>query len=432
MSTHQQTPDAQYYIYSGLHQAFTQQSQLAATTDGTPTIPRASLQYWLKRKLHAMRLNRLGDDQFGLAVTHYLTGKQMEYRDLIKDPHYRTDWLHSCSNEIGRLAQGVGGRVKGTDTCFFIHKHQVPRGRTVTFARFVCTIRPEKSEPNRTRITACGNFIHDYPGDTSTETASIETIKIHWNSVLATKAARYMAMDISNMYLNTPLDRYEYLKIKLTELSQEIIDEYKLLDKVAKDGFVYIEIRRAMYGLKQSGKLANIELKAVLAKAGYHPTEHTPGLYTHKTRPISFTLVVDDFGVKYVNKEDALHLENTIKAHYPMKSDWSGNRYIGIDLDWNYTERTLKTSMTDYVKRALLQFQHKPKKKHQASPSPFTPPDYGAKVQMTKIDTTAPMSKQQKKFLQQVTGKFLYLARAVDDTTMHALNDLATQINKGT
>jgi len=87
-----------------------------------------------------------------------------------------------------------------------------------------------------------------------------------------------------------------------------------------------------MYGLKQSGMLANKELKKVLAKAGYFPSTHTPGLFVHKTRPISFTLVVDDFGVKYINKADALHLEKTIRDHYPMKSDWTGDRYIGIDL----------------------------------------------------------------------------------------------------
>ena len=75
-----------------------------------------------------------------------------------------------------------------------------------------------------------------------------------------------MGMDISNMYLNTPLERYEYMRMKLTDIPQEVIDEYKLKDKVAADGFVYIEIRRAMYGLKQAGKLANDQLQKVLLK----------------------------------------------------------------------------------------------------------------------------------------------------------------------
>ena len=95
------------------------------------------------------------------------------------------------------------------------------------------------------------------------------------------------------------------------------------MDFVAADGYVYIEIRRTMYGLRQSGRLTNIELEKVIGAQGYYPSKYTPGLYLHKTRPISFTLVVDDFGVKYVNKEDALHLEKTLQDHYPMKSDFA-------------------------------------------------------------------------------------------------------------
>ena len=64
-----------------------------------------------------------------------------------------------------------------------------------------------------------------------------------------------------------------------------------------------------MYSLKQSGMLANKEFKKVLAKAGYFPSQHTAGLFVHKTRPISFTLVVNNFGVKYINKANDLHLE---------------------------------------------------------------------------------------------------------------------------
>ena len=112
---------------------------------------------------------------------------------------------------------------------------------------------------------------------------------------------------------------------------------------------------------------------------GYFPSKYTPGLYLHKTRPISFTLVVDDFGVKYVNKEGALHLEKTLQDHYPMKSDWKGERYIGIDLKWDYEQCTLATSMDGYVKKALLQFQHKMPKQTYSAPLKYNIPQYGAK-----------------------------------------------------
>ena len=88
-----------------------------------------------------------------------------------------------------------------------------------------------------------------------------------------------MGMDISNMYLNTPLDRFEYMRIYISKIPQEIIDEYNLMDLVEPDGCVYIEIQHAMYGLHQSGRLTNNELEEVLGAQGYYPSKYTLVLY---------------------------------------------------------------------------------------------------------------------------------------------------------
>jgi hypothetical protein len=85
------------------------------------------------------------------------------------------------------------------------------------------------------------------------------------------------------------------------------------LKALAQDGKVYIEIQKGMYGLPQAGILANELLQPILAKYGYQPTTHTHCLWKHDTRPISFLLVVDDFGVKYVGREHAQHLMGCIK-----------------------------------------------------------------------------------------------------------------------
>ena len=74
----------------------------------------------------------------------------------------------------------------------------------------MCTYRPNKAEQNRTRFTAMGNFITNYTSEISTETAGLELIKIQWTSVLSTNKAKYMTMDISDMYLKTLLDRFLY------------------------------------------------------------------------------------------------------------------------------------------------------------------------------------------------------------------------------
>ena len=92
-------------------------------------------------------------------------------------------------------------------------------------------------------------------------------------------------------------------------------------------------IRKAIYRLKENGKLANINLQAVLATEGYRPCCFTHGLYKYDTKDISYSLVVDDFGVKFTNKDDIDHLLAAIKEKYPLKIDWDGTKYIGIDLE---------------------------------------------------------------------------------------------------
>ena len=142
-----------------------------------------------------------------------------------------------------------------------------------------------------------------------------------------------MTADLSNFYLNTPLKRPEYIRPKLSDIPDEIIEQYGLRDKASKDGYVYMAVTKGMYGLPQAGLLANQLLEKRLNKHGYRQSKLVPGLWSHDTRPIQFTLVVDDFGVKYERSKDARHLMNVLKQHYDVTEDWTGARYIGITLD---------------------------------------------------------------------------------------------------
>jgi hypothetical protein len=100
-----------------------------------------------------------------------------------------------------------------------------------------------------------------------------------------------------------------------------------------------------VYGLPQAGIPANELLQRNLSKGGYRPTPHTHGLWKHDTRPISFSLVVDDFGVKYVGRERAEHLMEFIKKNYNISSDWNGSAYCGLTLEWDYKNCTVDLSM---------------------------------------------------------------------------------------
>jgi hypothetical protein len=109
----------------------------------------------------------------------------------------------------------------------------------------------------------------------------ITTFKILINSTLSTADAAMMMVDIKNYYLGTPLPRFEYMKMLLSRFREEIVTKYNL-DALAVDGWVYIEIRKGMSGLKQAGLLANQLLQTRLAPFVYYPARHTPGLWLQK------------------------------------------------------------------------------------------------------------------------------------------------------
>ena len=73
------------------------------------------------------------------------------------------------------------------------------------------------------------------------------------------------------------MERREYMRIRVELLPTAFMDEYNLHDKV-KNGYIYMEIRRGMYGLPQAGILANNLLAKRLSKAGYYQCQFTLGL----------------------------------------------------------------------------------------------------------------------------------------------------------
>ena len=108
-----------------------------------------------------------------------------------------------------------------------------------------------------------------------------------------------MSIDIKNFYLNTPVARYKYMRLKISDLPQDFINEYKLHDKTTKDGYVYLEIRKGVYGLPQSGVLAQKLLEKRLNAKGYRQSGICPGFWKHDWRPISFSLCSPLWGRSY-------------------------------------------------------------------------------------------------------------------------------------
>ena len=111
------------------------------------------------------------------------------------------------------------------------------------------------------------------------------------------------------------------MKLKLANFPEEMIQKYRLHNIATSDRSVYVEVQKDMYGLPQAGLLTNILLEKRLNNHGYFQSTIIPGLWTHTTRPIQFTLVVDDFGVKYVREEHAEHLMSVLRESYTITHD---------------------------------------------------------------------------------------------------------------
>ena len=100
-------------------------------------------------------------------------------------------------------------------------------------------VRPKKAKPNRIRLTVGGNRIN-YPSEVATPTAEMLIAKMLFNSIISTKGARFMMMDVSNIYRMTPLHRPKYIRMKINDILEEVIEEYQLTDKATADCSIYI------------------------------------------------------------------------------------------------------------------------------------------------------------------------------------------------
>ena len=402
-----------------------------SSSSQTPSNKPSSTTYRRSPRLTTKQRLFFKQSQFAMKAVHPDTGTLSEYPALIKSSDGEL-WEEACCEEIGRLAQGYGPNITGTDTLHFIRFDQIPKGCTATYLRLVVADRPNKENPRRVRFTAGGDRIK-YPGDVSTKTSDLSTAKILLNSVISTPGARFMGLDIKDFYLNTHMERYEYMRIPIQCIPQKIFEQYNLEDLV-HNGAVYAELQKTIYGLPQAGRIANDKLCKILEAHEFEQAPFTPGLFRHKTRPLAFALVVDDFGCKYVGKENAQFLITTLEnAGYKITIDWEGKQFCGIDLHWDYENGTVDLSMDGYVEKALQRFNHPRPTRPQHSPHKWTKPTYGASQQLTAPpDTTDPLDAHGVKRLQEVIGTLLYYARALDSTMLVTLGTLAAAQTKGT
>lgn len=326
-------------------------------------------------------------------------------------------WQQAESEELDRLL--------ATETIrpIFLAQQPIDRRRDTTY------YNPQTKEKQnaagertyRIRGTIGGDRIH-YPGPTTARTAAMPLVKILLQSVIS-DGSKWLTIDIKDYYLNTPLPRPEYLRIASKFLPSTVIHQHDL-QQFFHNNAILFQVNKGMYGLPQAGLLAQQRLITHLASEGYHQTD-TTCLFRHVTNGTVFSLVVDDFGVKYTNMDGVNHLIQTLQALYTITIDWTGSKYLGFSIDFDQRHRTVTLSMPGYIAKVLQRFA--PLLKIGAnSPAVYIPPKYGVGQQTPHIDTSTRLSPAETTTLQEIVGSLLYYARGVDVTLLPAVTHLSS------
>ena len=222
----------------------------------------------------------------------------------------------------------------------------------------------------RVRGTIGGDRIN-YPDTASARTADMEVVKLLLNSVVSTDA-KWITIDIVDYYLGTPLPRPEYLRIPTKFIPDWVITKYSF-EQFIVAGSILFEVNKGMYGLPQAGKLAQDRLCTHVLPFGYAQDPTVPCLFKHESNGIQFTLVVDDFGVKYFSLESAEHLIACLEVLYPLKVNWTGHKYLGMTIDFVADRRSVTLSMPGYVRKQLLRFSRRGCQAQAKSPTVYIP-----------------------------------------------------------
>jgi hypothetical protein len=183
-----------------------------------------------------------------------------------------------------------------------------------------------------------------------------------------------------------------------------------------------------MYGLPQSGIIAQGLPQERLAKVGYHQSKILLGLRTHKTRKICFTLVVDDFAFKYTKLEDAQHLIDALKKDYTITIDWVATYYIGLPLSGITQKERYTFTCPDTYQKPYYDSTIRNQRRSRTCHTHALHPNMELKSNTHQMPTTPPpLNKEATKYIQAVAGTLLYYGRAVNNTVLPALSAIATE-----
>jgi hypothetical protein len=236
-------------------------------------------------------------------------------------------------------------------------------------------------------------------------------------------------MDLKNFYLNTPLDWPEYIRIKLADIPQEFINEYKL-NKISRTPGSTLKCAVACTVSPKQASLPTNSSETTLPNSNTtrQPPPPSSGttngtlscLHSLLTTLPSNTLVMPTWIIFY----------QALKKHYKVSEEINGTRFAGMTLKWNYSpihaERFCRLSMPGYILNVCTRYKHLMPTKRQLSPHKHREIIFGQTTQLTHVDPyNPPLSTEGVKRIQGIIGALLYYACAVNNKLLATLSTLA-------
>jgi hypothetical protein len=422
-----QTP---HYVFTDVRQGHLRMAQREKEFTRCAELEKAPYVKWLKPKNAAYAI--LSNEKYdGRSLNQREDGKKFTVRGEMQGPR-SSYWRLAKREEFMRLFD--------SSTIVPIHRRDIPQGEIITYYNEQPKEKLKVMTPNsfveyRVRGTYGGNR-SNYTGPVSSNTAEYPVVKILMNATLSDRIhkdenTKFATADMVDFYLGTDLDKPGYMQISADEIGNELLDLYNMNDYVVNlngKRFVYFKVVKCLYGHPAAGRLSFIKLKDILEDAGFYEHPFVECLFIHKTRNITFALIVDDMGIKYSKEEDLQFLVDVITPHWKLKVDTTGSRFLGMHLVWQYERPVPRVIIFNptVVKNALSRFVAGTVMRGRKTPSPYTQPVYGKNPQMSVFDETAPAPPETIKFVQEVTGLFSHYARVIDYTMAEAVTTIAT------
>lgn len=330
-------------------------------------------------------------------------------------------WMLATEQEFTRLA--TEWKVME-----FIPFRDMPKETRPHLWNAIPSIKTDAEGNHKMRVRGCVNPAQqDHTQDVAALTAALPAIKILLN-ITATEDRVWSSADIKDYYLHSQLPAAEYMRIPFKSIPTATQSQFKLHQMYAPGSkCALVRVTGAIFGLPQSGRIAQDDLIPRLAAAGYHQFAHTPMVFSNASRSVMFSLVVDDFGISSKSTADTEHLLGVLRASYQITYDPTGRKYLGMRIRQDHKRRAIYVDMPGYVQDACAEFKVKRPTKPVRTPLPYNRPNYGQKEQSPIEDDTPLLDAAGKLFVQQVVGKFQYYAHAIDFSMLAALSKIASK-----